>query len=190
MNWSSHNEAFSSQLCSSGFQFHTQPSVSPLNGHHCPRHMRLRRTLSTPATCLTVECPLLSLHLCPFLSFFLLSSTQSHPAPYVFVCLYPTLPANIVLMCFSASPHPHPPMSPPSVMSEFWWNLASRPGGDDMPDESLNQYPPVFLLSLSFFSLSLIVFPPSPRCEHSTSAPPPAALVQQCPGGTRGPSGS
>lgn len=29
MNWSSHNEAFSSQLCSSGFQFHTQPSVSP-----------------------------------------------------------------------------------------------------------------------------------------------------------------
>ena len=75
MNWSSHNEAFSSQLCSSGFQFHTQPSVSPLNGHHCPRHMQ--RTTdpfhSAPSSCCRVPpCPPVSLSLSSVIH------TQSH----------------------------------------------------------------------------------------------------------------
>lgn len=47
-----------------------------------------------------------------------------------------------------------------------------------------------FSFILSSFSWSLIVFPPSTRCRHSTSSPPPTALVRPCPGGTGGASGS
>lgn len=47
-----------------------------------------------------------------------------------------------------------------------------------------------FSFILSSFSWSLIVFPPSTRCRHSTSSPPPTALVWPCPGGTGGASGS
>lgn len=115
--------------------------------------------------------------------------TQSHMLTLLLISLFVfTLPT--CQLCCDVFPCRAPSCPSPSVMSEFWWNLTSRPSGDDMPDESLNQYLPVFLLSLSFFSLCSIVFPPSPCCEHSTSAPPPAALVQQCSGGTWGPSGS
>lgn len=47
-----------------------------------------------------------------------------------------------------------------------------------------------FSFILSSCSRSLIVFPPSPPCRHSTSSPPPTALVRLCPGGTGGASGS
>lgn len=47
-----------------------------------------------------------------------------------------------------------------------------------------------FSFILSSFSWSLIVFPPSTRCRHSTSSPPPTALVRPCPGGTGAASGS
>lgn len=47
-----------------------------------------------------------------------------------------------------------------------------------------------FSFILSSFSWSLIVFPPSTRCRHSTSSPPPTVLVRPCPGGTGGASGS
>lgn len=47
-----------------------------------------------------------------------------------------------------------------------------------------------FSFILSSFSWSLIVFPPRTRCRHSTSSPPPTALVRPCPGGTGGASGS
>lgn len=47
-----------------------------------------------------------------------------------------------------------------------------------------------FSFILSSFSWSLIVFPPSTCCRHSTSSPPPTALVRPCPGGTGGASGS
>lgn len=47
-----------------------------------------------------------------------------------------------------------------------------------------------FSFILSSFSWSLIVFPPSTRCRHSISSPPPTALVRPCPGGTGGASGS
>lgn len=47
-----------------------------------------------------------------------------------------------------------------------------------------------FSFILSSFSWSLIVFPPSTHCRHSTSSPPPTALVRPCPGGTGGASGS
>lgn len=134
----------------------------------------------------------------PSLSFFCLPHTVAHGDTSslimsLFVSL-PSPPASTVLMCLCAgTPTPPCVCLSTSVMSEFWWNLTSRSSGDDMPDESLNQYLLVFFsffFSLSFFLLSLIVFPPSPRCEHSTSAPPPAALVHPCAGGTWGPSGS
>lgn len=47
-----------------------------------------------------------------------------------------------------------------------------------------------FSFILSSFSWSLIVFAPSLRCRHSTSSPPPTALVRPCPGGTGGASDS
>lgn len=154
MNSSSHNEAFSSQLCSSGFQFHTQPSVSPLNGHHCPRHMRPRRILSTPPSCRTAESPLL-----PFVSLSLSSvlHTQSRTVTLLLwsrlcLCLHPShLPT--LFWCFSL-PAPCVCLST-GVMSEVWWNLTSRSTGDDMPDESLNQYLLVFF-SLFYFVLFIV----------------------------------
>lgn len=105
-SWSSHNEAFSCQLCSSGFQFHTQPSVSPLNGHHCPRCMRPKRLLSTPPTCRTPDCPL---PLCVYIpvSFFFLSYAVAHSdtAPLI-MSLFVSLPSPVPTghRCFDVFP--------------------------------------------------------------------------------------
>lgn len=141
MNWSSHNEALSSQLCSSGFQFHTQPSVSPLNGHHCPRHMQPRRILSTPPTCHTAERPLSPSVSASPTSPFCLSHTVTHSdTASLIMSLFVSLPsplADTVWMFFQLAPRV---CLSTSVMSVFWWNLTSRSVGDDTSDESLNQY--------------------------------------------------
>lgn len=95
--------------------------------------------------------------------------------------------------CFDVSPAGPPPVLPSCVVCELCWNLTFRPSGDDRPDESLNQYFPVFLLSHSFFPpnvFSLIALPASPRGKRSASAPSPSTLVCQCSGSTWGPAGS
>lgn len=144
MNFSSHNEAFSSQLCSTGFQFHTQPSVSPLNGHHCPRHMLPRPILSTALTCGTAESPL---SLCVPTLFSRLPHIVAHSgtAPLVtslFVLLMRPSPANLADVIPVALPSSSclSVCLPCSVMSKSSWTLTSRSAGDDRPDETLNQY--------------------------------------------------
>lgn len=115
--------------------------------------------------------------------------TLTHFNCFSFFCLTsPFPPVMDVLMCFSCWA---PSCSSGCVVSKLCWNLTSRPSGDDTPDESHNQYLPLFLSSLSFLKfLSLIVFPPSPWGELFTSAPSPSALVRQCSGSARGPASS
>lgn len=87
--------------------------------------------------------------------------TVTHLNCSSFFCVTSPFPPVIdILMCFSCWV---PSCLSRCVVSELCWNLTSRPSGDDTPDESLNQYLPVFLSSLSFQKFfSLIVFPPSP----------------------------
>lgn len=190
MNWSSHNEAFSSQLCSSGFQFHTQPSVSPLNGHHCPRHMQPRRILSTPPTCHTAACPF-SICVCVSLScaFVFHTQTHTHTMPLFLwsrlcLCSYSHHLATL-FWCFSFRPLVcvYPLVCRGNSVSA--WHLATV----EMTSQT-SQLIDTFLLFVSALFLFVIVFPPSSRWQRSTSAPPPAAVVQPCPGGTWAPSGS
>lgn len=193
MNWSSHNEAFSSQLCSSGFQFHTQPSVSPLNGHHCPRHMQPRRILSTPPTCHTAQRHFSPSACVPQFCFCLPHTVTQTMTPLLWSCLClcsysPHLPA--LFWCFSCLPLVCVCVSP-----LVWWGNS---GGSWhlAPLEMTHQTSQLinmflfFFFSFSFLFLFLTVLPPSSQCEHSTSTSPPAAMVQPCPGGSWGPSGS
>lgn len=158
MDWSSHNEAFSSQLCSSGFQFHTQPSVSPLNGHHCP-HDTCSYGGSFPLHPLAVlqSAPLLPLRLRTPLCLILLSFTHSHTrrhssSDHVSVCVF-TLP--ICQRCFDVFPcRPSPPLV--SVHPPVWW---VNPSGTWhlAPLEMTCQMSHLINISL-FFSLSYSYF--------------------------------
>lgn len=88
--------------------------------------------LQSPTYCLSV-----SFCLSP------VSHTVTHLNCSSFFCLTsPFPPVMDVLMCFSCWVFS---CSPSCVVSELCWNLTSRPSGDDTPDESLNQYLPVFL---------------------------------------------
>ncbi len=132
---------------------------------------------------------------CVPLSLFLLSSTHSRTqwhfsSDHVSVCVFTLPTCQRCFDVFSCRPTPLVSVRPLVwwVNSGGTWHLA--------PVEMTCQMS--HLINISFFSffffhcffLSLIVFPPSPRWEHSTSAPPPAALVHPCSGGTWGPSGS
>lgn len=99
--------------------------------------------------------------------------TRSHTVtPLLWSCLCLCLsPRHLPMLCsWLAS----------SVNSGRIWNIA--------PFERAHQISQSINISLLFCSL-FIAFPPSPCCWHSTPAPPPAALVQPCSGGTWGPSG-
>lgn len=188
-NWSSHNEAFSSQLCPSGFQFHTQPSVSPLNGHHCPQHMQPQWILSTPPSCRAAECPFcLRAPLC--VQTHTLCALMLRLRSCLCLFLHPLLlPALFRFFFFASLSHKCSPAW--CVNSGGTWHLA--PLAVTCQSSHLINISLLFSsfsFILSSFSWSLIVFPPSTRCRHSTSSPPPTALVRPCPGGTGGASGS
>lgn len=74
--------------------------------------------------------------------------TQSHTLMLLLMSCFVFTLATCQL-CFDVFARRAPPLAPfpsspsASVMSELRWNLTSRPSGDDMPDESLNQYLPV-----------------------------------------------
>lgn len=190
-NWSSHNEAFSSQLCPSGFQFHTQLSVSPLNGHHCSQHTQPQWVLSTPPACRAAECPFcLRAPLC------VQTHKHTHSVPWCFVsdhvsvCFFTLSSCQLCFDFFFASlSHKCSPAW--CVNSGGTWHLA--PLAVTCQSSHLINISLLFSsfsFILSSCSRSLIVFPPSPPCRHSTSSPPPTALVRLCPGGTGGASGS
>lgn len=80
--------------------------------------------------------------------------TQSHTLTLLLMSLF-VFALPTCQLCCDGFPCRAPSCPSASVMSEFWWNLTSRPSGDDMPDESLNQYLPVFPLVSFIF---LIVF--------------------------------